>query len=67
MLFRSITYLDINAITVHRQIVLTSSEFVVSFDICSAIITTLIDRHCDGGMRSDLFGMTSASKSVEMR
>ena len=60
-------FLDINAITVQRQIILTSSEFVVSFDVCGAMITTLIDGHCDGGMRSDLFGMTPASESVGMR
>ena len=60
-------FLDINAITVQRQIILTSSKFVVSFDVCGAINTTLIDGHCDGGMRSDLFGMISSSESVEMR
>ena len=58
---------DINEITIHCQVVLTSSKFIVSTNVYRAMITTLIDRHCDGGMRSDLFGMTSASKSVEMR
>ena len=60
-------FLDINAITVQRQIILTSSEFVVSFDVCGAMITTLIDGHCDGGTHSDLFGMISSTEGAEMR
>ena len=58
---------DINEITIHCQVVLTSSKFIVSTNVYRAMITTLIDGHCDGGMRSDLFGMTPASESVGMR
>ena len=39
----------------------------MSFDVCGTMITTLIDGHCDGGMRSDLFGMISSNEGVEMR
>ena len=38
---------------------------ILSF-FCS-MIATLIDGHCDGGTRSDLFGMISPSESVKMR
>ena len=38
---------------------------ILSF-FCS-MITALIDGHCDGGTRGDLFGMISPSESVEMR
>ena len=38
---------------------------ILSF-FCS-MIATLIDGHCNGVTRSDLFGMISTSESVKMR
>ena len=45
--------LDINEITIHYQVVLTSSKFIVSTNVYRAMITTLIDRHCDRGICTD--------------
>ena len=59
-------FLDINIITIQRIITLPASIFVVNTNVCRAIIATLIDRHCDGGMCGDLFGLIS-NESVVMR
>ena len=58
---------DINEITIHCQVVLTSSKFIVSTNVYRAMITTLINGHCDGRTRVDLFGMISSTESVEIR
>ena len=46
--------LDINAITVHRQIVLTNSTFDSSTNACGTIITILIGGRRDRGKFGDL-------------
>ena len=52
--------LDINEITIHCQVVLTSSKFIVSTNVYRAIITALIERHCDEGICTDLSQMISS-------
>ena len=46
--------LDINAITVHRQIVLTNSTFDSSTNVCGAMITTLIGEYRNRGKCGEL-------------
>ena len=56
--------LGINTITVQRQIVLTSSKFIVSSYVCGAIVFTLIDGHCDGGGVYRLFSSSETRRMI---